>query len=781
MILNLLDRMKLPFRKNKEFLSVLYEILGFYPHNIEVYRIAFSHKSLAYHREDKPAGKDRRNRERRYRNTDTGQKPLNNERLEYLGDAVLESIVSDILFRHYPHKREGFLTSTRSKIVQRETLNRLALDLGLEKLIQAAEGTNMVHTNIAGNAFEALMGAIYLDRGYKHCHWFISNRVIGRYIDIDNMAHKEVNFKSKLLEWSQKNRINIDFRDHAGEQNEKGFRCVISLEGIVMGRGNGRSKKESQQLAAKEVLTLMRRDAALYDSIFRAKEKRTAMEAEESFALPKIDEIEESLHREQNQREGKSKGKAPVLEEKKPRLSRNASDEAYDTAYDEQAEYEVIDTEPEPPKLTADDYAAKGLPMPPSEDDAVENGPKPKRARTRNRKEKAAENAPAKDTTQQSQEKQPQPAAQPQTKRPADRTAATEEKVAAPEKAKGIVQPSQAHTPVTVTDVPEANTDMPKADATNEHDNGYVAPQPKDNLPQADDSHVQPLPKPTEEKAMEAEQLSILCNEPAASETPHLPEELTEQPDTAETNQPLPEPEATSEQVQEVVEEPGNQPVEPVEQQANPTDTIPDDLEEIAETIQKEIATDEHPDLIILKDVPPVNSQEADEALDVMESDFSDSADEAEYWEDEAEEVAEKAEEEPEEEPNELPASRPTPSSLHTASPKPILRHLSIDDFVFGVDQHLTEPFELDDEAETATVRKPNRRRRRPARKPATAQETPQTEQQTDRKPAGEENNRSRRRKTQKKASQPVEQEATNNEKPAKPRRRRRRPTQREE
>lgn len=781
MILNLLDRMKLPFRKNKEFLSVLYEILGFYPHNIEVYRIAFSHKSLAYHREDKPAGKDRRNRERRYRNTDTGQKPLNNERLEYLGDAVLESIVSDILFRHYPHKREGFLTSTRSKIVQRETLNRLALDLGLEKLIQAAEGTNMVHTNIAGNAFEALMGAIYLDRGYKHCHWFISNRVIGRYIDIDNMAHKEVNFKSKLLEWSQKNRINIDFRDHAGEQDEKGFRCVISLEGIVMGRGNGRSKKESQQLAAKEVLTLMRRDAALYDSIFRAKEKRTAMEAEESFALPKIDEIEESLHREQNQREGKSKGKAPVLEEKKPRFSRNASDEAYDTAYDEQAEYEVIDTEPEPPKLTADDYAAKGLPMPPSEDDAVENGPKPKRARTRNRKEKAAENTPAKDTTQQSQEKQPQPAAQPRTKRPVDKTASTEEKAAAPEKAKGIVQPSQAHTPATVTDVPKANTYMPKADDTNEHDNGYVAPQPKDNIPQADDSPVQPLPKPTEEKAMEAEQLSILRNEPAASETPHLPEELTEQPDTAETNQPLPEPEATSEQVQEVVEEPVNQPVEPVEQQANPTDTIPDDLEEIAETIQKEIATDEHPDLIILKDVPPVNSQEADDDLDVTESDFSNSADEAEDWEDEAEEVAEKAEEEPEEEPNELPASCPTPSSLHTASPKPILRHLSIDDFVFGVDQHLTEPFDLDDEAETATVRKPNRRRRRPARKSATTQETPQAEQQTDRKPAGEENNRSRRRKTQKKASQPVEQEATNNEKPAKPRRRRRRPTQREE
>lgn len=207
MILNLFDRMKLPFRKNKEFLSALYDILGFYPHNIEIYRIAFSHKSLSYRRDadSKKGGKDRKanNRDRKPRSENTS-KPLNNERLEYLGDAVLETIVSDILFHHFPHKREGFLTSTRSKIVQREALNRLAADMGLEKLILAAQGTRMSHTNIGGNAFEALMGAIYLDRGFKTCQWFINNRVIGRYVDLDNVAQKEVNFKSKLLEWSQK-------------------------------------------------------------------------------------------------------------------------------------------------------------------------------------------------------------------------------------------------------------------------------------------------------------------------------------------------------------------------------------------------------------------------------------------------------------------------------------------------------------------------------------------------------------------------------------------------
>ena len=268
MIMNLLDRMKFPFRKNKEFLTVLYDILGFYPHNLEVYRVAFAHESLSYHRDGAAGKKDSRGNNRRQRRGTTS-KPLNNERLEYRGDAVLESIVSDILFRHFPNKREGFLTSTRSKMVQRDTLNKLAIALGLEKLIQAAQGTDMNHTNIAGNAFEALMGAIYLDRGYKHCHWFISNRVVGSHIDIDALAHKEVNFKSKLLEWSQKNRIQMSFSDSQNDQKERGFQSVILLEGIIMSSGIGRSKKESQQEAAKEALTAMRRDAKSYDCIFR--------------------------------------------------------------------------------------------------------------------------------------------------------------------------------------------------------------------------------------------------------------------------------------------------------------------------------------------------------------------------------------------------------------------------------------------------------------------------------------------------------------------------------
>lgn len=391
MILNLFDRMKLPFRKNKEFLSALYDILGFYPHNIEIYRIAFSHKSLSYRRDadSKKGGKDRKanNRDRKQRSENTS-KPLNNERLEYLGDAVLETIVSDILFHHFPHKREGFLTSTRSKIVQREALNRLAADMGLEKLILAAQGTRMSHTNIGGNAFEALMGAIYLDRGFKTCQWFINNRVIGRYVDLDNVAQKEVNFKSKLLEWSQKNRININFKDTACD-GEKGFRTVISIEGITIARGSGRSKKESQQEASKEALTRMRREPATYDSIFRSKEKRTAMEAEESFALPKIDTIEDGLSKGKTSKaKGKNKADAPVLEEqdsKAPKSAQELSDEAYDTAYDEAASYEVIDTPPAEPVLTAEDYEAKGIPAPPEEDELKAADESLRKKRTRNR------------------------------------------------------------------------------------------------------------------------------------------------------------------------------------------------------------------------------------------------------------------------------------------------------------------------------------------------------------------------------------------------------------
>ena len=282
---NIFDRARLFFCKDKEFRSALYQIMGFCPHNIDLYRTAFAPKS------------------HEYRSKKTGNKPLNNERLEFLGDAVLETVVSHIVYRQYPNKREGFLTNTRSKIVSRESLGKLAKELGIDRLIQSQTHGRTHNSYLEGNSFEALMGAIYLDRGFRYAFQFIEKRIIGAVLDLDTVANKEVNFKSKLLEWKQKNRIHLDFVDSSGNNSNStspSFHTTVVIEGIPAGEGKGFSKKESHQAAAKDALTQMRRDADFLDAMFRAKEKRTAMGAEEFFALPHISEIDEEIAKERS-------------------------------------------------------------------------------------------------------------------------------------------------------------------------------------------------------------------------------------------------------------------------------------------------------------------------------------------------------------------------------------------------------------------------------------------------------------------------------------------------
>lgn len=282
---NIFDRARLFFCKDKEFRSALYQIMGFCPHNIDLYRTAFAHKS------------------HEYRSKKTGNKPLNNERLEFLGDAVLETVVSHIVYRQYPNKREGFLTNTRSKIVSRESLGKLAKELGIDRLIQSQTHGRTHNSYLEGNSFEALMGAIYLDRGFRYAFQFVEKRIIGAVLDLDTVANKEVNFKSKLLEWKQKNRIHLDFVDSSinnSNSTSPSFHTTVVIEGIPAGEGKGFSKKESHQAAAKDALTQMRRDADFLDAMFRAKEKRTAMGAEEFFALPHISEIDEEIAKERS-------------------------------------------------------------------------------------------------------------------------------------------------------------------------------------------------------------------------------------------------------------------------------------------------------------------------------------------------------------------------------------------------------------------------------------------------------------------------------------------------
>lgn len=282
---NFIDRLKLLFQTDKEFRTALYNIMGFYPHDVEIYRIAFAHKSQEY--------KSKR----------SGDRPVNNERLEFLGDAVLETVVSDIVYRRFKNKREGFLTNTRSKIVSRESLGRIAKEIGLERLIQSHTYSRSHNSFIAGNAFEALMGAIYLDRGFEYAFRFIEKRIFEKQINLESVAQKEVNFKSKLLEYCQKNRLKINFNDK--NEGEKGknpsFVTSIIIEGLFTADGKGYSKKEAHQNAAREALLRMRREPNFEDSIYRAKEGRTAMEADPCFVLPIIDEIEADIAREKEE------------------------------------------------------------------------------------------------------------------------------------------------------------------------------------------------------------------------------------------------------------------------------------------------------------------------------------------------------------------------------------------------------------------------------------------------------------------------------------------------
>jgi ribonuclease-3 len=275
-IITFMDRIKLPFRKEKELFSALYDILGFYPHDISVYKQALLHKSAGQKNEK--------------------GRPINNERLEFLGDAVLDCVVGDIVFRHFQGKREGFLTNTRSKLVSRSTLGKLAQEMGIAQLIKSTGHSTSHNSYMNGNAFEALVGAVYLDRGYDACMRFMEKRILSQVINIDKVAYKEVNFKSKLLEWSQKNRVKMEFRELEQSKDANTgspvFTTQVFLEGIEGCKGTGFSKKESHQQASKETLQRLRREPQFIDAVFAAKGNRTKMEEEPVMAAPDIEKME---------------------------------------------------------------------------------------------------------------------------------------------------------------------------------------------------------------------------------------------------------------------------------------------------------------------------------------------------------------------------------------------------------------------------------------------------------------------------------------------------------
>ena len=283
MLRNQIDKIRLLFRKDRESYFCFYKILGFFPRDIRFYQQALLHKSTSIRSEK--------------------GRPLNNERLEFLGDAILDAIVGDIVYRHFEGRREGFLTNTRSKIVQRETLNKLAVEIGLDKLVKYSTRSSSHNSYMYGNAFEAFIGAIYLDQGYERCKQFMEEKILKNYIDLDKMSRKEVNFKSKLIEWSQKNKMEVSFElieQFLDRDYNPMFHTEVRIEGLSAGTGTGYSKKESQQNAAQMALKKIKSDEAFKEAIETAKIQNhtTATAAEEE------EGAEEEIAAEENETEG---------------------------------------------------------------------------------------------------------------------------------------------------------------------------------------------------------------------------------------------------------------------------------------------------------------------------------------------------------------------------------------------------------------------------------------------------------------------------------------------
>ena len=231
--------------KNRQepFLSFSH-ILGFNPGNIELYEIAVRHRSVPFKNKNGEA--------------------VNNERLEFLGDAVLNSIISDILYHRYGNKQEGFLTNARSNIVKRDSLNKMCHQTGLDKLVVADKQLNLKeNANIFGNALEAFIGAIYLDAGYDKCARFVKQRLLISPETMQILVEDNENFKSALLEWCQQRYLTLDFdlvEETVDSHNRHTFTSQVLINNMPICTGSGANKKESHQRASAQALRMIRND-----------------------------------------------------------------------------------------------------------------------------------------------------------------------------------------------------------------------------------------------------------------------------------------------------------------------------------------------------------------------------------------------------------------------------------------------------------------------------------------------------------------------------------------
>lgn len=229
--------------KERRFYFKLVRLLGFLPRRSSYYRLAFLPKSAT---------------------TGGGREMIiNNERLEYLGDAVLDAIVADYLFTKFPDADEGLMTKLRARIVKRKHLDHIAKRMEIPALIRSGILPGNKSKHLYGNTLEALIGAIYLDRGYKKARKFFSKRIMQKHIDLKQVVKKDPDFKSRIIEWAQKNKVEVVFEsieEHASGQKSPSFISTILLNGKEQGTGRGTAKKEAEQRAAREALAAIDSD-----------------------------------------------------------------------------------------------------------------------------------------------------------------------------------------------------------------------------------------------------------------------------------------------------------------------------------------------------------------------------------------------------------------------------------------------------------------------------------------------------------------------------------------
>lgn len=240
------------FGKDRKFYAAIDDMFGFIPHNIELYKLALIHKSASVTLDD--------------------GRQINNERLEFLGDAVIESVTSDYLFIEFPDQNEGFLTQLRSKMVSRQSLNEVAKRLKLDTHVITHSSASFSQKHIYGDAFEAMMGAIYLDQGYDFVNRLLINRIFGDYLRTGALLEEETDFKSRLIEWCQKNHHTIRFitsHDRSYSSSHPVFICKVLIDDSEAGYGSGDSKKEAEQHAAFSVSQGFREEdcAKLFDRL----------------------------------------------------------------------------------------------------------------------------------------------------------------------------------------------------------------------------------------------------------------------------------------------------------------------------------------------------------------------------------------------------------------------------------------------------------------------------------------------------------------------------------